>query len=59
MNDVIPVMTEKGLIKQDNTICDYTIESLTKMKPVFMKEYGTITSGNSCSLVNTLFKIVI
>lgn len=59
MNDIYPVMTSSGLIKEDNTICDYTPEILSSMKPAFMKDYGSVTKGNSCTIVDFEFDSIL
>jgi acetyl-CoA acyltransferase len=54
--DLVPYFVPRGkkqqTIDSDNTIRVSTIEKLAKMKPAFVKPYGTITAGNASPLTD-------
>lgn len=53
LSDIEPIFVPgKGLISRDNGIRPSTLEKVSKLKPVFIKEYGTATAANSSYLTD-------
>ena len=58
-NEIHPIMTKNAsMIDDDGVRFNQTIESLSKLNPIFIKDGGTVTAGNSsqvsdgaCSLI--------
>lgn len=51
--DVEPVfINKKGVISEDNGIRPTPLEKMSKLKPAFIKPYGTVTAANSSFLTD-------
>lgn len=54
--DLVPYFVPRGkkqsTVLTDNTIRVSTLENLAKLKPAFVKPYGTVTPGNSSPLTD-------
>lgn len=57
--DMIPVKVSgvDKLVDKDNGIRVSTKEQLAKLRPAFVKPYGTVTAANSSYLVSILHKL--
>ena len=54
-NEIMPTAVAPGFtpFSQDNTFrADTSLEALAKLKPVFVKPFGTVTAGNSSPLTD-------
>jgi acetyl-CoA acyltransferase len=52
LTDVAPFPTAKGIVEKDNGIRVGTLDKLSKLKPAFVKPYGTVTAANSSFLTD-------
>lgn len=59
--EVMPVMTPEGkFVKLDNGVRDDTsLEKLSKLKPAFVKPFGTVTAGNASPLTDGAAAVVL
>lgn len=56
LSDIAPIFTKKGLVEKDNGIRVSSLLDMAKLKPAFIKPYGTVTPANSSFLVKLHFK---
>lgn len=53
LTDVDPVFVHKrGVVSEDNGIRPTSMEKMSKLKPAFIKPYGTVTAANSSFLTD-------
>jgi trifunctional enzyme subunit beta, mitochondrial len=51
LSDIAPMFTTKGLVGKDNGIRVSSLPEMAKLKPAFIRPYGTVTAANSSFLV--------
>jgi acetyl-CoA acetyltransferase family protein len=53
LEEVVPVLTAKGAVVEDNGIRpNSTLEKLAMLPPLFEKSHGTVTAGNSSQITD-------
>lgn len=52
LSDMDPVFLAKKIVNQDNGIRPSSMEQMSKLKPAFIKPYGTVTAANSSFLTD-------
>ncbi|XP_051153517.1 trifunctional enzyme subunit beta, mitochondrial [Leptopilina boulardi] len=52
LSDLIPFVGQKSVVEKDNGIRVSTPEQLAKLKPAFVKPYGTVTAANASYLTD-------
>ncbi len=51
--EIAPVFLEKSCVQQDNGVREkQSLESLSKLRPVFARNHGTVTAGNSSQITD-------
>ncbi|KAH7640928.1 hypothetical protein DERF_000634 [Dermatophagoides farinae] len=53
LSDIEPIVVpQKGLVRKDNGVRVSSLEKMAKLKPAFVKPYGTVTAANSSYLTD-------